>query len=147
MNALLVAGLILGIGAPAPKEAPKKASESKLEGLWEISKFTVAGAVNTDGASRLEFAADGTFTFHWVKQKFAKQYKSNADSSKSPAELDWWLGSDEKKFLRGIYKIDGDILTVCFEDGFDSKRPTKFESLKGTKTMIWTLKRVEKKKE
>ena len=44
MNGLLVAGLLLGIGAPAPKEAPKKGPAApSIVGMWEVQKAAIAG--------------------------------------------------------------------------------------------------------
>ena len=148
MNGLLVAGLILGVGAPAPKEAPKKGPAiPSIVGMWETQKYTAYGMDIPGKPMLFEFTADGQFKMTKIKEAQTSQSRYKLDASKDPAELDWLMNGDETKRIRGIYKIDGDTLTVCIEDGFDSKRPTKFESLKGTKTMIWTLKRVEKKKE
>ena len=47
---------------------------------------------------------------------------------------------------RAIYKFEKDKLVICFAEG-KRDRPTKFESPVGTRIMLMTLKRVEKKKE
>jgi len=145
MNALLVAGLILGIGAPAPKEAPKKAPPS-IVGMWETKTWTVFG-MELHRPTLLEFTTDGQFNITQMERTQVAQHKYKLDATKDPAEVDQLFRGDEDQILKGIYKIDGDTLTVCIEVGFDSKRPTNFESVKGSRIVMWTLKRVEKKKE
>jgi len=148
MNALLVAGLILGIGAPAPKDAPKKGPAlPSIVGMWEAQKRTLAGIDLPDEPMLFEFRADGQLNMTHVEQAWISHHRHNFDASKDPAELDWLKNGEESKTVRAIYMIDGAILTLCFENTFNGNRPTRFESVKGTKTLIWTLKRVEKKKE
>jgi len=147
MNALLVAGLILGIGAPAPKEAPKKAQPS-IVGMWETKTWTVYGTVVPNDPMLFEFTADGQLNLTVLNRARTNQYMYRLNATKVPAEIDQLRIGNETKPYKGIYQIDGDTLTLCYEDGGpDLKRPTKFESAKGSTTQLWTLKRVEKKKE
>jgi len=44
--------------------------------------------------------------------------------------------------LHGIYKLDGDNLTICYDKG--GLRPTEFASNAGTKIMLIVLKREKK---
>jgi uncharacterized protein (TIGR03067 family) len=144
----LIAGTMWGIAAPAPKEPPKKEPPLPvITGIWETQKAVVAGMEVPIPPMAFEFTADGQLNIRDPKRADVKQNMYKVDSTKSPAELDWALRGKAEQTLRGIYKIDGNTLTLCFEDGFDGKRPDKFESLAGTKKMLWTLKRVEKKKE
>jgi len=138
----------LGIGAPAPKEAPKKGpAVPSIVGMWETKKWTAYGMELPNKPTLFEFTADGQFNMIKVGRAGIDQHKYKLDASKNPAEVDWLVHGDKESILKGIYTIDGDTLTVCIEDGYGLNRPTKFESVKGSKTMMWTLKRVEKKKE
>ena len=148
MNGLLVAGLILGIGAPAPKEGAKKgASLLTIVGEWHVTAMIIAGeATPVKSEETVEFTLDGNMTFRGTNTA-APPHRYKTDNSKEMAEFDLILTARAgKEFtLKGIYKLDGKTLIVCVEDG--GNRAKKFESLKGTNTIMWTLKRVEKKKE
>jgi uncharacterized protein (TIGR03067 family) len=92
---------------------------------------------------KLEFDADGTFRFEFGPERGTGTYTS--DSSKNPAELDYV----DHRLLKGnhaIFKIDKDTLTFCFAEG-GVARPTAFESPAGSRIVLMTMKRVEKKKE
>ena len=47
---------------------------------------------------------------------------------------------DPKAMRKGIWKIDGDILLVCF-GAMSAERPTDFTAPKDSKRNLWTLKR------
>ena len=65
------------------------------------------------------------------------------DAKKKPAEIDITPPKEDGTHL-GIFKIDGDTLTICMSDKGASERPTKFESPEGSKVMLLTLKRAKK---
>lgn len=77
-------------------------------------------------------------------EKVTHEGTYNIDSSKNPAELNTTLGKNAW-FTGSIFKIEKDTLTLCYTEG-GKDRPTKFESPAGTRILLLTFKRVEKKK-
>lgn len=147
-SAIAFAGLVLGIAAPGTKEEPKKkdADPPTIVGTWKLQKMTAFGMELPGKDLAFEFTADGKFIRRDAR---GGESVSNytVDPQKTPSEMDWRMvrkGKEEQP-IRGIYSVDGDTLTICFEDGFDSARPDKFEAPAGTKRMLWTLTRATKK--
>ena len=74
------------------------------------------------------------------------------DNSKKPAHMDMTQTARGKtETVLAIYKIEGDLLTICFSRGArgqpSSERPTGFESDEATKSDLLVLKRKVKANE
>ena len=67
------------------------------------------------------------------------------DASKPLAEINWIVAPSE--ILKGIYKIDGDTLTMCITKDLNGPRPTLYEAGADSKFVLWTLKRAATKKD
>ena len=64
------------------------------------------------------------------------------DPTKDPPQIDVWVpvqGDEMDVNARGIYKLEGDTLTVSYRLG--GERATKFESLPKSGVYVMTLKR------
>ena len=145
MHATILLGLALAVAAPAPKAAPKK--EPTLVGKW-LGETSVQGGqpqAPMDGEV-VTFAADGSVAIQSGKAKEVVGTTYTSDAKKSPAEFELVMpgAPPGMKPCLGIYKIDGDTLTLCFN--VEGERPTKFESPAGSKAMLVTLKRVKEEK-
>jgi uncharacterized protein (TIGR03067 family) len=144
MYASMLTGLALLVAAPGPKDAPKK--EPTIVGEW-VGEKAVAGGMDLpipQGGIIFNFTADGKLNVREPGSGKAEEGGSfKIDSKKAPPEIDLIPpeGRDQPTML-GIYKIDGDTLTLCLQMG--SERPTKFESPAGTMTMVMTFHRVKK---
>jgi uncharacterized protein (TIGR03067 family) len=64
--------------------------------------------------------------------------KFTLDPAKTPRHIDFVAKRDEK--VAGIYKLDGDTLTICFNKGKED-RPTAFETEEKTELTLLVCKR------
>ena len=143
MTPSLLTALAIALGAPAPKEDPKKEPQP-LVGEWVAEKGVIRGKEQAfpPGGVAFEFTADGKLLVRdGTKQADPADYMT--DPKKSPAEIDIMPPADQKQPpSSGIFKVEGDTLTICARRG--GKRPTKFESPVGSDLTLLTLKRVPK---
>jgi uncharacterized protein (TIGR03067 family) len=146
MNVLLIAGMAWGIAAPAPKEVPKKETPSPIIGVWQCESMTYGGQAAPPGVTEMvyEFTAEGKLIIRYTKGAAPKEQAYTVNDKKEPSHIDWVIRKNAGTIL-GIYKVDGDSLTVCFSDGYEGKRPAKFESPVGSKEMLYKFKRAPKK--
>jgi uncharacterized protein (TIGR03067 family) len=143
MNAAILFGLVLSLGAPGEKDAAKKDAPS-IVGEWDGEK-AVKGGVELplpEGGVKATFTADGKLIFK-EGNKDAEEGTYTVDAKKNPAEIDVVPPKESVTHL-GIYKIDGDTLTICLGEKNAATRPTKFESPDGSSIFLVTLKRVKK---
>ena len=143
MNAAVLFGVVLAVGAPGDKEAPKKGPPS-IVGEWDGEKAVRGGQERPipDGGVKATFTADGKLIFK-EGNKDPEEGSYKVDAKKDPAEIDLTPPREDGTLI-GIYKIDGDTLTICLSEKGSADRPTKFESPDGTNIMLVTMKRVKK---
>jgi RNA polymerase sigma factor (sigma-70 family) len=122
------------------EEAAK--DQDKIVGTWAyVSVETQGEKVREDvKEARMTFAAAGKFTVKTNKGEKEGTFKLGP--AKKPKEIT--TTNDQGKTHNGIYKLDGDRLTICIhqEDGAD--RPTEFKTRKGTKLVLVILQREKK---
>lgn len=142
MHPTTLLSLALALAASQPKTPPKDADQPSLLGEWSVETRVRGGMVNFLAKPLvLDFTADGKVIFREYGKEIGTS-KFTADSSKTPAELNWTLADGELP-RPGIYRIEKDTLTFCVDHA--GTRPTKFESPDGSQVGLWTLKRVKKK--
>jgi len=147
MYASLLIGLAVGFGAPGAKDPPKK--EESIVGEWVGESMVRGGKVRPvpEGGITFNFTADGKLLISEGANGERQVGTYKADSKKSPAEFDLTPPAEKSdKPVLGIYKLDGDTLTLCVSDDDGAARPTRFESPDGTRVMLLTLKRAKKDK-
>jgi uncharacterized protein (TIGR03067 family) len=147
MQSTLLLSLAILVAAPGPKDPPKK--EPTIVGEWIGENATSGGMALPvpQGGINFTFTADGKLTVQEPgsgKAGDAGTYQ--IDPKKTPAEIDLIPpGERNEPTILGIYKLDGDTLTLCFHQGGPgSERPKNFESPAGAKSMVMTLKRAKK---
>jgi uncharacterized protein (TIGR03067 family) len=144
----LLIAVAAAIAAPAAKDAPKKDTGS-LVGEWLAEKGVAGGKElpMPEGGVGFNFNADGTMLM-WEGKRTPKALRYTADPKKDPPEFDVLPadGKPERGIFVGIYKVEGDRLTVCVATGPQgTARPTKFESPDGSEHRLVVFKRVKKK--
>lgn len=138
-TAVLV-GLAVGSAAdePAPKGDPKARTDPELfQGTWAIVGLETGGKAAPEKNYR-----GNTFTFAKDKATLREgnfppiEFALALDPGKAPRTIDL---SAKNAAVRGIYKFDGDTLTLCLSIG--PNRPVEFATKAGGDTELFTLKR------
>lgn len=141
----LLTAATLAPAAPALKDRPSK--EGPIFGDWLRVGHTQAGtpvAPDRDPHHQI-FTPDGEWKYYYGAGPDGSRGKSFVtDSRQNPFTIDITLGANQKAHYRGIYKVEGDTLTLCLVTG-DQERPKKFESSADQPTTVWVFKRVKAK--
>jgi uncharacterized protein (TIGR03067 family) len=130
---MLASLLALTLAAPGPKDKPDPAKD--IIGLWELEH--AEGGSGRSGpleepASplRYRFDKDGTWTVLEGDKLAMPARAVKIDGWANPATVDFTISKDSPKRTLGIFKIEGDSLTIC--KAYPGKdRPTKFEARPG----------------
>jgi|SRR5262245_30011229 len=145
MNATLLLGTALALGAPGLKDGPKK--EADILGEWVLESITSAGKLRQFAADDIvyTFRSDGKWTIHQSGKADTNPNRGyKADSSADTSTIDWipdlTAGTPSRE---GIYKVEGDTLTICI--GLEKKpRPAAFVSTAESQSSLYVLKRRKK---
>jgi len=121
------------------KEADRK-NEETIVGTWTVVSVEHGGHDEEVKQARMIFTADGKVTLT-APGKGEKGGTYKLDRAKKPKELT--ISTDEGGTIKGIYKLDGDDLTICASDK-DGERPTEFATKEGSDATLLVLKREKK---
>ena len=142
MVGLVTAGGI-GLLSAAQKEGADKTELEKFQGKWVPVSTTIDGkALEEDEMKGRSTVVKGEKMTLLYKDKERGTASLKIDPSKSPAQIDTTNEDGPAKGLglKGIYKFDGDTLTLCFV--LPSKdRPTEFASKPGSGRILFVHKR------
>ena len=134
----IMLALSLTLAAPAPKELPKKESPS-IVGTWLPETMVIAGAPE-------KVEAGMSFTLTSEGKCLVKEGQGDSDEmsyfidpKKDPGHFDLRESGMQGELMKGIYKLDGDMLTICM--AMKGERPVAFESPAQSQTVLITLKR------
>ncbi len=130
---------------PGPSEGALRRAHELLSGSWDILSFIDDGATLAPDLIRAKFAENGrvqigTRTVALVYPKTGERRISalRIDPSKTPSEIDLTTQFDE--VLKGIYRINGDELSICLAKRDGDERPTEFHAPLGSNDALLRLK-------
>lgn len=133
MQALLVLSLVLA--ADATKDA------TNIEGTWIVVSASKDGKENDEIKGEKITFKGGKVTVSKKKKNEEGTYK--IDPSQNPKTIDV-TGEGKDGTHRGIYKLDGDKLTLCIADEASEGRPKDFTAKEDDGKMVIELKREKK---
>lgn len=139
--------LALAIAAPALKEAPRKGTD--LTGEWVVESTVYSGRPRAQQREpqRYVFAADGTWTVYRGERKLSGNRAYRTDPAADPPAIVLKMDAAEQDGpeLPGIYKVEGNTLTLCHGPSGSMKRPAEFASPEGSRISLVVLKRARPK--
>jgi uncharacterized protein (TIGR03067 family) len=120
------------------------ADKTPLEGKWVIESLTRDGKADDGlkGATRVHEGDKYTITPAKDSKAPTTEGTFTIDAEKKTIDMKPTTGNFKGKTLQGIYKLDGDTLTVAFHD---SERPKGFESKEGSKVVVAVMKKASAK--
>jgi uncharacterized protein (TIGR03067 family) len=139
---LVTAGGV-GLLSAAQTDGADKKDLEKFQGQWLQVSGTIDGkAMEEDEFKNRSVLFKGEKLILLFKDKERGTQSLKIDSSKAPAQFDstWDDGPVKGGAVKGIYKFDGDTLTLCFVVG-SKDRPTEFASKPGSGTFLLVHKR------
>jgi uncharacterized protein (TIGR03067 family) len=135
----LLLALALAAGAPNLKDRP--GPEPSPVGRWATTDIRINGSDARPGNEDLayEFTADGRWLSFWGGKERSRGETYATDPRARPATID--LPTGQGWPMRGIYKVEGDTLTLVVRVCNDS-RPASFDT-KGGGVIKMVLTRVK----
>jgi len=134
---------VLAVAAVVAFAAVGVADDKKpLEGKWTIESITRDGKADDalKGATRVHEGDKYTITPAKDSKGTATEGTFTVDAEKKTIDMKPSSGTFKGKTLLGVYKLDGDTLTVAFTE---TERPTGFESKEGSKVVVAVMKKTK----
>lgn len=140
----MVRCMLTAVAVVLAASAGVAADKSPIDGNWTIESVTRDGKKDDafTGASRVH--ENGKYTMKAAEGKTLPTSEGGftADADKKTIDMKPTGGRYKDKTLLGVYKLDGDTLTIAFaEPGKD--RPTGFDSKEGSGVVVAVMKKAK----
>jgi uncharacterized protein (TIGR03067 family) len=123
--------LILAAAGIVADDDPKKKDDAALiKGKWSAVSLSFGGKpAPEDFAKDFKFTLDDKTYTNIVNGKVIEEGEYKIDDSKSPKTIDFDIkkGDDSGKKQLGIYKIEGEKLTIIVAQAGSDERPKSFK--------------------
>jgi uncharacterized protein (TIGR03067 family) len=121
--------ILSAIGFVSADDAKKDDAES-LKGQWSVVSVSTGGqAVEADLIKDLKMAFDDKTYTVTGSEPFPEEGNYTIDASKSPKTIDFDIkkGQEAGKLQLGLFKIDGNKLTIVVSRAGSTERPTSLK--------------------
>jgi uncharacterized protein (TIGR03067 family) len=126
--------------APASDEKdPTKEDQERIQGTWKVESGEVGGLKNPDDLLKIQLVFMAEKVISKIGDAEKKKGTFQLDATAKLKTID--VRTDDQ-LVHGIYKLEGDTLTICLDESGEA-RPAEFESKEGTKVALVVLKRVK----
>ncbi len=128
-----------------PADEPKK-EEAKPKGKWSAVSLKHAGkSLPDDLVKNFSCKIEEKSYTNTLNGNVVEEGEYTFDDSKSPKTIDFDIktGHNEGKKQIGIFKIDGEKMTLVLAEADEKDRPTSFELAEGTDLIEVVLERVK----
>ena len=145
---IVVLSLSIALLADAPKPAaPDKAALAKLQGKWKLTGVEHGGkSAPAKDLVNQTLEVSGTKTTARDGDDIKDQTEIVAlDAKGKPAAIDVKMtsGDDKGKMLAGIWKLEGDKLSICVPEP-GKERPKSFAAKEGTGHTLLVFEKMKK---
>ncbi|HJZ55484.1 MAG TPA: TIGR03067 domain-containing protein, partial [Gemmataceae bacterium] len=132
---------------PAGDKPDPKKELAKLNGKWQVVNQEVDGQTHGEEVARTNVwvIKDGKITSRYFDTnegaEKVNEWPFKIDPTQNPAHIDVEFDvAGQKRTIMGIYKLDGDELTICLFGAVD-ERPTEFRNSRKGGNLVIKFKR------
>jgi uncharacterized protein (TIGR03067 family) len=123
------------------KDAKKSPDQEQMQGKWKVVRYESTGR-----PGQAEYKEPDTISGDkWLRpMRTTDEYQLKLDPTKEPKWVDLSAKRLGEKTLKGIYKIDGNKLTICYAYDPELPRPAEFKTTTDKRGYLYVLERVKK---
>jgi uncharacterized protein (TIGR03067 family) len=136
--------LAVGLLFAADAKEKDKTDDDKILGTWLLTSEEEGGSSKQAEGKKITvtFAAEGKAVVKYgIGDRPDRDFTFQLDATRKPNEITI-MGTGET--FAGIYKLDGDMLTVCMGQRDGAARPAEFATRDGDGLVLVVLKREKK---